>query len=552
MGISVREAMKIYPFSRAKLLGGTRGLERVVESANIQEVPHVERWLHGGEILFSAGYAFQGLTDDVVHMMERIEQVGAAALVLKPGQFLHTIPQEWVHCSDRIGLPLFELPEGLPYMDCIIPIFERLNQKQLFQLRRVESIHEQLTQSILHGGGLDGLCLTLHQATGQPVFIFDAVRGVLAQCLGDTGPSYGEALQALFRNYCQKAAPHALQPNRCNFLGLNEEHKAICVPILVQGERLAYLLLDCSSHRLPDTDLIAFEHTSSLIAIELLKDRALVEQEQKIQEKLLEDLLMKRYGDREMLLRRGLYLGIDLNKPYCVFLLDPDAFEAYISQQPGDYTEADIQQLKARIHDLIRMGMRSYSAPYLLLTNSVSVVGLVSILQDSGLEQCRSVLSRIITQLRDTYPKLGFSAGIGRIKTDLGMADESLQEARLALNCARLPQWSVKDHIACFNTLGAISFLCELSHSDAMQAFYQERLGHLLEYDREHGTELVHTLDCYFRCATNLRRTAQALYIHKNSAIYRIHKIEGLLNCSLSDSQAAFDLQLCLLLRNVL
>ena len=552
MGIPLREAMKIYPFSRARLIGGADGLDRIVESANIQEVPHVERWMHRGEILFSAGYAFQGLEISLEEMMERVNDLGAAALAVKPGQYLEEIPLGMIACANRIGLPLFQLPEELPYMDCIIPILERITQKQLFQLRRVESIHEQLTQSILRAEGTDGICLTLYQVTGQPVFLFAPNgEGVLASCLGDAREEYGELLREQFHASRLVPLPHHLKPNQCNMLRFEGGNQAICVPIVVQEERLAYLLLDCTDCQLPDMDLIAFEHASSLIAIELLKEQTLVEQEQKIREKLLEDLLMKRYEDERMLYRRGLSVGIDLEKPYCIFIIDPDSFEEYIRQELAGLSEADIQKIKGQIHDVIRNGMRGFRGPQLLLNNSVSVVGMISVLHPGDVALCREILSGIISRLMELYPKLGFSAGIGRTKEDIREAEASLREARLALSCSRLPYFRHKDRTALFEDLGALSFLSQLSDSGAMRDYYQAHLGPLLDYDQEHNAELVNTLDCYFRAGQNLRLTAEKLFIHKNSVIYRLRKAEALIGTPLSDSLTAFDLQLCLLLRNI-
>ena len=552
MGIPLREAMKIYPFSRAKLIGGSEGLDRVVESANIQEVPHVERWMHKGEILFSAGYAFQGLEISLEELMERVNCLGAAALAVKPGQYLEEIPLDMIACANRIGLPLFQLPEDLPYMDCIIPILERITQKQLFQLRRVESIHQQLTQSILREEGTDGICLTLYQVTGQPVFLFAPTGdAVLACCLGDATEEYGTLIREQF--HASRLAPHPayLRPNQCNILRFEEGSAAICVPIVVQEERLAYLLLDCTNCQLPDIDLIAVEHASSLIAIELLKEQALVEKEQKIREKLLEDLLMKRYEDERMLYRRGLSVGIDLEKPFCLFIIDPDGFEDYIRRELSGCSEAEIQKIKTRIHEVIRSGMQGFRGPQLLLNNSVSVVGMISVLRQEDVQLCREILAGIIAKLMSLYPKLGFSAGIGRTKTEIKEAEASLREARLALGCSHLPQFRRQDRIACFADLGALSFLSELSGSGAMQDYYQGHLGPLLDYDREHNAELVNTLDCYFRSGQNLRLTAERLFIHKNSVIYRLRKAEALIGAPLSDSLTAFDLQLCLLLRNI-
>ena len=113
------------------------------------------------------------------------------------------------------------------------------------------------------------------------------------------------------------------------------------------------------------------------------------------------------------------------------------------------------------------------------------------------------------------------------------------------------PQFEKEDGIVFFENLGALRFLNELKDSSAMQSYYEEHMKALIDYDREHNTELVNTLECYFRCNRNLRVTAETLFIHKNSAIYRIRKIESLTGSSISAGADAFDLQMCLLLKTL-
>ena len=555
MGIPLKEAMKIYPFSRAKLVGGRAGLDKIVESANIQEVPDVDRWMHRGEILFSAGYAFSDM-ESVITLMRHINDLGGAALAIKPGQYLEVIPQEMIACADKIGLPLFELPEDLPYMDCILPIFERITQKQLLLLRRTETIYDQLMQVILDGMGVEGICFTLHQITGQPVFIFSpSGTGTLASCPGGTEEeytSYAATIKARFSDYFRRRPAVQLMPNQCNALRLCKNLEVLCIPIFVQDERIAYLVLDCTNCQIPDMDLIAFEHASALIAIELLKERELVEKEQTVREKLLEDLLMKRYTNPQMIFRRGLSLGIDLEQPYCVFIIDPYSFENYIARELSNCMEAEIQKIKTQIHETIRMGALDFQGPQLLLSHSVSVTGLVTITGKRDLDALRDTLGRIIQRLGEYYPKLKFFAGIGCVKNQIGDAGTSLREAKLALGCGTLSKYQNTGGVIFFEELGALSFLSELAHSGAMRRYYDEHMGQILAYDQEHHTDLVNTLECYFQCNRNLRVTAEKLFVHKNSAIYRIRKIEALIGASLSDGQVAFDLQLCLLLKNLL
>ena len=62
-------------------------------------------------------------------------------------------------------------------------------------------------------------------------------------------------------------------------------------------------------------------------------------------------------------------------------------------------------------------------------------------------------------------------------------------------------------------------------------------LSTLLSHDESHNTNLVHTLRTYFRCNGNVLRAAEALFLHRNSVLYRLQRIEDLLAVDLKDSQ---------------
>ena len=555
MDLLVQDIIKLYPLSRARLLAGKSGLMRTVASANIQEVPNVERWLQRGEVLFTAGYAFREL-EDLGAFMERIERAGVSAVFVKPGQYLQAVPREMIDAAERLKLPLFSLPEDISYMNCIVPIFEQLTNRQLMLLRRTESIYAQLMQTIVRQEGLDGICETLHSVTGQEIVILSASgKQILAKCVGQYGDEdldedQLEFIRYFFEQSAGQRRLRELKPNQCGNLILGERH-ALCVPIYAQTEKIAYLLLSCTQWHIPDMDVIAFEHASSLIAIELLKERALVDKEQKVREKLLEDVFMKRYADEQMLYRRGFSLGIDLKKPYAVFTIDPDEFEHFVRSEMRASTEAEVQTIKDGIQSIIYAEMTAWPHPTLLMNSSVRVYGLVTIRHTEDKAALQRVLGSIVRRLANFCPKLRFQIGISQVKSAVQDAPSAQQEAALAASCAKLPQFEKEDGIVFFENLGAMRFLNELKDSSAMQSYYEEHMKALIDYDREHNTELVNTLECYFRCNRNLRVTAETLFIHKNSAIYRIRKIESLTGSSISAGADAFDLQMCLLLKTL-
>jgi DNA-binding PucR family transcriptional regulator len=89
---------------------------------------------------------------------------------------------------------------------------------------------------------------------------------------------------------------------------------------------------------------------------------------------------------------------------------------------------------------------------------------------------------------------------------------------------------------------------------DALQAdpiksaYYEGLLAPLVRYDREHHGDLVKTLDTYLRHGGNSTRTANALYIHRNSLRYRLARIQALTALDHDDPDTRLALQIGLLM----
>ena len=82
--------------------------------------------------------------------------------------------------------------------------------------------------------------------------------------------------------------------------------------------------------------------------------------------------------------------------------------------------------------------------------------------------------------------------------------------------------------------------------------YCRSMLSALSGYDAGHDTDLVHTLRAYFRCDGNVIKTAEALFLHRNSVLYRLAHIEELLEVDLKDSQDRLTLHLAVELAELL
>lgn len=64
----------------------------------------------------------------------------------------------------------------------------------------------------------------------------------------------------------------------------------------------------------------------------------------------------------------------------------------------------------------------------------------------------------------------------------------------------------------------------------------------LAEYDREHQTNLLESLEAYLRCNMSIPDAAGRLSIHRNTMNYRLNKIRELVDLDLDNSETAFHL----------
>ena len=88
--------------------------------------------------------------------------------------------------------------------------------------------------------------------------------------------------------------------------------------------------------------------------------------------------------------------------------------------------------------------------------------------------------------------------------------------------------------------------LASLGPADRMRAFYEARLGRLQEYDERHGAQLIPTLDAYFAAGRSLSAAAERLRTHRNTVLYRLRRIEDLVQLRLRDPHVELELQVAL------
>ncbi|MFQ5436945.1 MAG: PucR family transcriptional regulator, partial [Anaerolineae bacterium] len=115
-----------------------------------------------------------------------------------------------------------------------------------------------------------------------------------------------------------------------------------------------------------------------------------------------------------------------------------------------------------------------------------------------------------------------------------------------AVQAMQLGQRLHLSHVVDFNSLGVYRLLGQLDDIPAVRSFTRQVIGPLVQYDQDHRSTLVQTLDAYFNHHGNISQTAENLYIHRNTLLYRLERIQELTGHDLNQANMRLALHLAL------
>jgi DNA-binding PucR family transcriptional regulator len=89
---------------------------------------------------------------------------------------------------------------------------------------------------------------------------------------------------------------------------------------------------------------------------------------------------------------------------------------------------------------------------------------------------------------------------------------------------------SVESQVHDFSALGVQRLLFTLRQESPgiLRDFEDSVIGAVVAYDKDHGTELIHTLKTYMECDGNINQVAEFLHVHKHTVRYRLRRVTEL------------------------
>lgn len=534
MHFTVEQALQMEGMNQCTLLAGMGGLSNEIAFVDTMEVPDIAPWLREKEFLVTTGYSIRKDKQNVLHLIESLHQAGASGLAIKM-RFLGGLPEEALVLADQYSLPLIAIPDEIPMLELSTPLFRAVLDMQNKRLKFSSDVHNRFTKLELSGGGLAEIADMLHRLLSMPIVITDRNFNISVAVPDGT----------LFREFFQAVLPQ-LQDWERHAVDCGDTARFQCGQQYVnvrraqfKGQICSYILAFCQENDFDEMHMIALDHAAATTALEFSKLDALNQRLSLMENNFFFDIIMRSIKSEEEAQQRAQYLGWQ-KPPFSLVVYNINDFE----ELAHNHSELEILALKQQVAEEIRQVMIRQDIPCNIISKSDST----SCLCTAPAPRQLVYGARTVVQCIGERLGIGLTAGISVQVSHFTDLCTAYEEAADALVIGRKTGTSV-------TYAGDIYFeraVLRTADPQYFQQFVQKTVESLFAYDKKHHTEFVHTLRVLVEHMGIRARAAQALFLHRNTLLSRIRRIEEITGCDLSRNEQLLELGIALKIRSLL
>lgn len=560
MAVTIADLLKLPTFKLSHTLAGVRGLVRQVEYIDVLESPDIDMLIKPRVLYLTSGFAFHDNQELQDSLIARLEDTGAAGLVVEPGRYLTPLPPKMIEEANRLQFPIVELPRGAVFANIIREGLEKIFSQQGTTLRRSQEIQEQLTQVAFSGANLKKIAQTIANLMGNTIIVADRNFSLLSYAFWEkehkshkqkvyAGRTLDQYLYNLERTGFIDKIRKTKKADRVEVLFSKQGEQAwVVVPVLVNDEILGYIAVLEDYHRMREQDWSALVQAATVTGVAIYKQVVEEEVMRRRRNDFLFHVLEGQLTLNQEVLEQAKALQIPLDNTWSLLQIEFVNLAEYRknhfvggSQEEAVSKQRDLailaDQLTAKQNDLLV----AYKQECITVLCPTTV-------NCHAKEQALERVAAIKQDLQRFAPELEIVVGVSRICEDYRQLLLAYREAKETLEIGR--SINPLSGVYCFWELGAYQILTKLKDTPELKEYYQAVLGRLDNLDALTRNEFVKTLEAYFSANGNIFKAAQSLYLHRNSMKYRLKRIQDILGVDLEDSEICFNLQLALKIRH--
>ena len=509
-----------------ELAAGEGGADAPVRWVHIAEMPDPTPWLSGGELLLTTGLqlADEERQREFIH---RLSDHHLAGLGFGSGFGHDRLPEALVDEARRREFPVFEVPYELPFIAITEKAFTRLVNEQYEVLQGGIAIHKRLERLVLEERGLDEVVRALAASIGGATAVLDPRGATLTSSAFRRALSEEsmDAVRAEVRRRGRVAGGEATDfaPDHPDIAG-----RALALPVALRGRGApeAWLVAVADSDGLGDFERLILQQAVTVVALELMRQRAMRDTERRLAGDVLAEALAGRLDAGELQARLQPF---GVGSEAAVMVLAAEGGGNGVAAAEGD----------------LERFMADMGVGALVAARQHLLCVIVDAAEDlDTIELASRARESLVPQYGELRAATSRPAPVASLR-------RSFHEARCALEATALADGESATKVASYRDLGAFQLLLSLQDDEALRLYCDSVLGPLEDATGEYGDELIRSLEAFIEQNGQWERAARELYCHRHTLRYRIRRIEQLTGRDLSAARDRIEFWLALRAREL-
>ncbi|NCG68892.1 PucR family transcriptional regulator [Bacillus coagulans] len=139
--------------------------------------------------------------------------------------------------------------------------------------------------------------------------------------------------------------------------------------------------------------------------------------------------------------------------------------------------------------------------------------------------------------------------GMGNFYRQIPDIHKSYQEAKMVIQLAKR---QAIPPICKYKEIGAYKIIMEVKDRKIIETFHDDMLENLYRYDELHETDYVHFLKIFLEEDGQTAKISRRAFIHRNTVLYKVKKIESILDVDLTRNFTKTNLLLAFMIEDIL
>lgn len=543
-GITVEEALSMEFMSSSKVLAGSKGLKNIISNVNVMADPDVMKWVEGGELLLTTGYALNKADlNEQINLISEAKEVGLAGIGIKIKPYLEGLPERVLEIADNINLPIIEIDENISISEITTPILKEIFDRQSKLLRRIENIYEQFMEAMLRSTDIEGLIKLTSKNIKNPIIAtlefprksikeFESIDSDREEMLENSVKSF----------YSDKYIRKEKKIHESKEILEGELCDRVIIPIIAKDNVYGHIFVWGINSPLGGYEMSVLEIASTTIALEVLKNLSLREVENRYKSEFIEDLISEDYKRTKKSIERVNFFNLKMDDSYLSVTVK---LKDVVKKGNINESMISLQQHISQINEKLERFVAGKDINAIIGNKMDQLIILVALDKQSTQEE-KERLEALLPKLRDDVlesEELEVRVGVGRVYNGIENFSKSYKDSLSAIEVGKVLN---DDNITIFSHLGIYQLLCQEGMESELEIFYNKFLRDLVEYDETRTTEMVKTLESYFENNGNVKKMSDDLFTHYNTILYRIQRISEITGLDLNDEKDRLNLNVAL------